>query len=106
MTRFPCLTKQQRPSLAFSYRAAVLLLALPILLAFGLRLATAAAVEELTEEEKQRGVRQVKQDGYVEKIDPNVDYKDRLPTIPPRHRARCTRCRSLIRSWKAGVHSS
>ena len=30
------------------------------------------------------GLIEVRKDGYVEKIDPNVDYKDRLPRIPPR----------------------
>ena len=29
----------------------------------------------------------IRQDGYVEKIDPNVDYKDKLPRIPPREPA-------------------
>lgn len=33
--------------------------------------------------EKKKGVYEVKQGGYVEKIDPNIDYKDRLPRIAP-----------------------
>ena len=35
------------------------------------------------EKEAEKGALEVRQDGYVEKIDPNVDYKDRLPRILP-----------------------
>ena len=35
-------------------------------------------------EDKQKGVYEVRQGGYVEKVDPNVDYKDRLPRILPK----------------------
>ncbi len=31
--------------------------------------------------------REIRQGGYVEKVDPNVDYKDRLPRIPPKEPA-------------------
>lgn len=35
-------------------------------------------------EAKPDGVYEVRQGGYVEKVDPSIDYKDRLPRIPPR----------------------
>ncbi len=31
-----------------------------------------------------QGVTEIRQGGYVEKVDPHVDYKDRLPSTPPR----------------------
>jgi len=33
------------------------------------------------------GPREIRQGGYVEKVDPNVDYRDRLPRIPPKEPA-------------------
>ncbi|MHC4404951.1 MAG: PVC-type heme-binding CxxCH protein, partial [Planctomycetota bacterium] len=60
---------------------------LPLLLAAGVCATVLLAAEQLSEEDKKRGVYEVQVDGYVEKIDPNVDYKDRLPRIPPREPA-------------------
>lgn len=87
MTTTPRAINARRPAGRLPYRALVLLLILPVLPLAATRTMAVGAVEELTEEEKKRGVREVKQDGYVEKMDPNVDYKDRLPTIPPREPA-------------------
>ena len=55
---------------------------------------------EITEEEKKRGVYEVKQDGYVEKIDPNVDYKDRLPRILPREPAESMKAFHIIPGFR------
>ncbi|NQT36182.1 MAG: HEAT repeat domain-containing protein [Planctomycetes bacterium] len=41
----------------------------------------------LAEEPAKPGPREIRQGGYVEKVDPNVDYKARLPRIPPREPA-------------------
>ena len=40
------------------------------------------AADQKSTSPKPQGVYELRQDGYVEKIDPNVDYKDRMPRIP------------------------
>jgi len=65
----------------------VLGLGLAALLGIGVLVPAVYGIDEISNEEKQQGVYEVSKDGYVEKIDPNVDYKDRLPRIPPREPA-------------------
>jgi putative membrane-bound dehydrogenase-like protein len=47
----------------------------------------AAFVVRAAEQKDDKGLVEVRQGGYVEKVDPNVDYKDRLPRIPPKEPA-------------------
>ena len=54
-----------------------------LLMTFAFLHAAFGADEDL----KDREPKEIKQGGYVEKVDPNVDYKDRLPRIPPREPA-------------------
>ncbi len=51
-----------------------------VLLAMG---AVAGTVQGAEDDAKKKPY-EVRQGGYVEKVDPNVDYKDRLPRIPPK----------------------
>ena len=51
-----------------------------LLVISGVAMPVSAQIEEVNED----GVRIIRQGGYVEKVDPSVDYKDRLPRIPPR----------------------
>ncbi len=76
----------QPPPSRLRLRILMLLSALPATFALTLFL-TAPAADQISQEEKQRGVYELRQDGYVEKVDPSVDYKDRLPRIPPREPA-------------------
>ncbi len=49
-----------------------------------------AAIGQLLENQqtkKKKEPYEIRQGGYVEKVDPNVDYQDRLPRIPPREPA-------------------
>lgn len=70
------------------------------LLVVGNLLTAVCGGAELTEEEKKRGVYEVKQDGYVEKIDPNVDYKDRLQRILPREPAESMKAFHIIPGFR------
>ncbi len=78
----------------------ILLLGLTGLLVVGNFVAAVCEGAEITEEEKKKGVYEVKQDGYVEKIDPNVDYKDRLPRILPREPAESMKAFRIIPGFR------
>ena len=45
-------------------------------------------------------VRVIKQGGYVEKVEPGVDYKDRMPRIPPRNPAESLNGMHLIPGFR------
>lgn len=46
------------------------------------------------------GRKVIKQGGYVEYVDPNVDYKDRMPRIPPREPAASLKSFQLIPGFR------
>ncbi len=53
-----------------------------------------------------QGVYEVKQDGYVEKIDPSIDYKERLPRIPPREPAESLEAFHLVPGFRLDLVAS
>lgn len=66
------------------FRVAGLVLAVSIGTVVGVVFAACADEKESS---GKKGPTIINQGGYVEKVDPNVDYKDRLPRIPPREPA-------------------
>jgi len=78
----------------------ILLFGFAGLLVIGALVTAVCGGAEITEEEKNRGVYEVRQDGYVEKIDPNVDYKDRLPRILPREPAESLKAFHIIPGFR------
>ena len=59
-----------------------------------------AAGEQPQKEEAKQDLIEIKQGGYVEKIDPNVDYKDRLPRIPPKEPAESMKTFHIIDGFR------
>jgi len=59
-----------------------------------------AAGEQPKNEESKQELIEVRQGGYVEKIDPNVDYKDRLPRIPPKEPAESAKTFHIIEGFR------
>jgi len=81
-------------------RPHLLLSGLRALLTLVILTSPAPGIDAASEKEMKQGVYEVKQDGYVEKIDPNVDYKDRLPRIPPREPAESMKAFHLVPGFR------
>ena len=73
---------------------------LALLLVIGSLARIGGAEEDEKKETKKKGIIEVHQGGYVEKVDPNVDYKHRLPRIPPKEPAESMKAFHIIPGFR------
>ena len=96
-----------KPSRLTSRQVRLTLVGLSILLGVAILAQSLQAAEEKEKKpDKKKGVYELKMDGYVEKIDPNVNYKDRLQRIVPRDPAGSLKGMHIIPGFKLELAAS
>lgn len=74
--------------------------------AVGLLGAGPAGAEGEEEEKEEKEAYEIRQGGYVEKVDPKVDYSDRLPRIPPREPAESLKAFHIVPGFRVELVAS